>query len=163
MNKSPSPIVLMLYGVACMILGAMLFDYGSRVDRSVLPSSEPGSVGAPSTGPAHKSFSSPSSEVASDKSATFLMRVSAYCPGPCCCGKWADGYTASGKPAVGLIVAAPQRFPFGTILSIPGYSKRAVVQDRGGAITGNRLDVLFAAHEEAKQWGVQELIVKEIR
>ncbi len=70
MNKYPSPIVLMLYGVACMILGAMLFDYGSRVDRSVLPSSELGSVGALSTGPAHKSFSSPSSVVAVSNQST---------------------------------------------------------------------------------------------
>ncbi len=73
MNKCPSPVVLMLYGVACMILGAMLFDYGSRVDRSVLPSSEPGSVGAPSTGPAHKSFSSPSSVVAESNQSTVTI------------------------------------------------------------------------------------------
>ncbi len=61
---------------------------------------------------------------------------------------------------VTLIVAAPQRFPFGTILGIPGYSKGAVVQDRGGAIKGNRLDVLFPTHEEAKHWGVQNLKVR---
>ncbi len=91
-----------------------------------------------------------------------LYHVSAYCPCKICCGRWADGYTASGKPAVGLIVAAPPNILFGTVLIIPGYGV-AAVQDRGAAITGNRLDVLFAAHEEAKQWGVQELIVKEIR
>ncbi len=108
-------------------------------------------------------FSSPSSVVAGKSPSATIMRVSAYCPCKICCGKWADGYTASGKPAVGLIVAAPQRFPFGTILSIPGYSKRAVIQDRGGAITGNRLDVLFATHEAAKQWGVQYLMVREAK
>ncbi len=109
------------------------------------PPTSPGPAGSRSVGPAR------------------IMRVSAYCPCKICCGRWADGYTASGKPAVGLIVAAPPNIPFGTVLSIPGYSLRAVVQDRGGAITGNRLDVLFATHEAAKQWGVQYLMVKEIR
>lgn len=91
-----------------------------------------------------------------------LYRVTAYCPKKCCCGKFADGYTASGGPAVGRIVAAPSTIPFGTALNIPGYGV-ALVQDRGGAITGNRLDVLFATHEEAKQWGVQELMVWEVK
>ncbi len=112
-----------------------------------------------------KGFSSPSSSVPVPVALAGpgrIMRISAYCPCEICCGKWADGYTASGKPAVGLIVAAPPDMPFGTVLEIPGYG-RCRVQDRGGAITGNRLDILFATHQEAKQWGVQELMVKEIR
>ena len=92
-----------------------------------------------------------------------LYRVTAYCPCEKCCGKFADGITASGKPAVGKIVAAPSTIPFGTVLAIPGYSEVAVVWDRGGAITGNRLDVLFPTHERAKQWGVQELMVREVK
>ncbi len=91
-----------------------------------------------------------------------LYRVTAYCPGPCCCGKWADGYTASGKRAVGLIVAAPPEIPFGTVLAIPGYGC-SMVEDRGGAITGNRLDILMKTHAEAKEWGVQWLMVKEVK
>ncbi len=69
----------------------------------------------------HTNFSSPSSEVASIESATFTFDaiVTAYCPGACCCGKWADGYTASGVPAIGKIVAAPPMIPFGTVLDIP--------------------------------------------
>ncbi len=92
------------------------------------------------------------------------MTVYAYCPCEVCCGKWADGYTASGHEiqAGELIVAAPRRIPFGTSLSVPGYGV-ASVQDRGGDITGNRLDILFETHAEAKAWGVQELMVKEIR
>ena len=111
----------------------------------------------------YKNFSSPSSEtVASDKSATRLCRVTAYCPCETCCGKWADGITASGLPAVGKIAAASSTIPFGTVLDIPGYGV-ASVQDRGGAITGNRLDVLFATHAEAKAWGVQYLMVQEMK
>jgi len=88
-----------------------------------------------------------------------LMNVSAYCPCEKCCGK-ADGYTASGVPAVGKIVAAPKGVAFGTVLDIPGYSPRAVVQDRGGAITGNKLDVLMETHQEALNWGRQYLKVR---
>ncbi len=111
------------------------------------------------------SFSSPSSSVPVPVALAGpgrIMRISAYCPCEICCGKWADGYTASGRPAKGKIVAAPPEIPFGTVLVIPGYDE-ATVWDRGGAITGNRLDILFATHEEAKQWGVQYLMVKEIR
>ena len=94
-----------------------------------------------------------------DSATDGLFTVSAYCKNSCCCGKWADGFTASGKPAVGLIVAAPARFPFGTVMDIPGHG-RAVVEDRGGAITGNRLDVLMESHFLAKKWGVQVLKVR---
>jgi 3D (Asp-Asp-Asp) domain-containing protein len=49
----------------------------------------------------------------------------------------------------------------GTMLSIPGYDQGRVVPvlDRGGAIKGRRLDVLYATHEQARQWGVQRLQV----
>lgn len=107
-----------------------------------------------------KDFSSPPKPAGGDTSPSSVgyYRISAYCPCELCCGKWADGYTASGVPAVGKIVAAPPDVPFGTFLWIPGYGT-AVVQDRGGAITGNRLDVLFATHQEAVDWGVQDLMV----
>ena len=91
-----------------------------------------------------------------------LYRVTAYCPGPCCCGKWADGITASGVPAVGLIVAAPPEIPFGTVLAIPGYGC-STVEDRGGAIRGNRLDILMKTHAEALKWGVKYLNVRVVK
>ena len=58
-------------------------------------------------------------------------------------------------------VAADGRYPFDTEMLIPGYSNSQPVKvlDRGGAIKGNRLDVFFATHEEALQWGVQYLKV----
>jgi len=91
-----------------------------------------------------------------------LYSVTAYCPCEKCCGKWADGRTASGRPAKGKICAAPPEIPFGTVLQIPGYGK-AECQDRGGAITGNRLDVLFPTHAEALEWGVRELMVEVVK
>ena len=93
---------------------------------------------------------------------TFLeANVSAYCPCEKCCGQWADGVTASGhviQPG-DKFVAAPSTIPFGTVLEIPGYGVVSV-QDRGGSITGNRLDVFFSTHQEAKNWGRQYLTVE---
>jgi 3D (Asp-Asp-Asp) domain-containing protein len=92
---------------------------------------------------------------------TKLMRVTAYCAGSCCCGKYADGITASGKPAKGFLVAAPPDIPFGTLLSIEGYAEGlpVPVYDRGGAIKGDRLDVLCDTHQEALEWGVRNINV----
>ena len=91
------------------------------------------------------------------------MRVTAYCPCPSCCGEYSDGITANGyeiQPG-DTFVAADRRYPFHTAMLIPGYSNSQPVKvlDRGGAIKGNRLDVFFATHEEALQWGVQYLEV----
>ena len=78
-------------------------------------------------------------------------------------GKW----HVNGAPLVltngGFLVAAdPRVLPLGSLVSIPGYDSGAVVPvlDTGGAIKGNRLDVLYPTHEVAMRWGVQELDVE---
>ena len=91
------------------------------------------------------------------------MRVTAYCPCPKCCGEYSDGVTACGykiRPG-DTFVAADRRYSFGTEMLIPGYSNSRPVKvlDRGGAIKGNRLDVFFATHQEALEWGVKYLEV----
>lgn len=92
------------------------------------------------------------------------MEVTAYCPCSKCCGKWADGITASGhKIAPGdKLVAADRSIPFGTMIVIPGYNdnKPVPVLDRGGVIKGNKLDVYFDTHQEALNWGRQHITVK---
>jgi 3D (Asp-Asp-Asp) domain-containing protein len=96
-----------------------------------------------------------------------LMNVSAYCGGPCCCGKWADGRTASNhKIREGdRFVAAPKRYPFGTKMIVPGYNDGQVVEvkDRGGAIKGNCLDLFFNDHQAALEWGRQQVYVRIVR
>ncbi len=89
-----------------------------------------------------------------------VYRVTAYCPCVKCCGK-SDGITACGyqiKPGDKL-VAAPREFPFGTMLTIPGYGTVKVL-DRGGAIKGKRLDCFFDTHQEALNWGVKYLEIQ---
>jgi len=82
------------------------------------------------------------------------FEVTAYCPCSKCCGRFADGNTASGYKIEpnDVLIAAPKRFPFGTVMYIPDYGY-AEVKDRGGAIDGNRLDVFFHTHQEALNWG----------
>jgi len=96
---------------------------------------------------------------------TIRMRVTAYSPDEQSCGKWADGITASNKSvwtnAGRLVAADTSLLPLGSLVSVPGYDDGAIVPvlDRGGAIKGRRLDVLYPTHEAALQWGVQELDV----
>ncbi len=90
---------------------------------------------------------------------TKIYKVTAYCPCSKCCGKYANGITAMGTTAkAGRTVAAPPGFSFGTKLLING--KEYTVEDRGGAIKGNRIDMYVNTHSEALAWGVKYLPVK---
>lgn len=96
---------------------------------------------------------------------TITMKVTAYSADAASCFPFADGQTAtlhSVEANGGFLVAADtDLLPFGTMLSIEGYNDGKVVPvlDRGGAIKGNRLDLLFPSHEAALQWGVKTLDV----
>ncbi len=94
-------------------------------------------------------------EVANDSysSGTYLgtYTATAYCGCSKCCGK-SDGITASGTRATqGRTVAAPSTFAFGTELIINGVTY--VVEDRGGSIKGNRIDIYFESHADALAFG----------
>ena len=79
-------------------------------------------------------------------------KITYYCACSKCCGK-STGITASGAKATpGVTIAAPSSFSFGTKLSINGNVY--TVQDRGGAINGNRLDIFVGSHQEALNKGV---------
>jgi 3D (Asp-Asp-Asp) domain-containing protein len=80
--------------------------------------------------------------------------ITAYCHCAKCCGK-TDGITASSVKAVeGVTVAMDKSIPFGTKIYIDGVGER-IVQDRGGAITGNRIDLYFNEHQSALNFGRQ--------
>lgn len=89
------------------------------------------------------------------------MEITAYCGCSKCCGK-SDGITASGVKAMeGVTIAADKSIPFGTEIVIDG--KTYIVQDRGGAIKGNRIDIYFDSHEKALQYGRQTKEVTILR
>ena len=82
--------------------------------------------------------------------------VTAYCPCVKCCGK-TNGITASGKKAkANHTIATSSKYKFGTKIEIEGYGIYTV-EDRGGAIQGNRIDIYFNTHEEALKFGRRTL------
>lgn len=82
---------------------------------------------------------------------TATFETTAYCACAKCCGK-SDGITASGTYATqGRTIAAPSTYAFGTEIEINGNVY--VVEDRGGAIKGNRIDIFFDSHSEANNYG----------
>ena len=82
----------------------------------------------------------------------------AYCPCETCCGQWSGGPTASGvMPEEGRTVAADwDVLPAGTEIYIDGIGWRTV-EDTGGAIRGNTIDIFFESHAEAAAFGVREV------
>lgn len=90
------------------------------------------------------------------------LNASAYCACYKCCGK-STGTTASGQKATAwYTVAAGSGYPLGTIIYVPALSGNAnggwfVVQDRGGAISNNHIDIFVGSHSEALQFGRRNL------
>lgn len=73
------------------------------------------------------------------------FKLTGYCNCSKCCGKWANGRTASGTyPAEGRTVAAPKQYPLGTRLYIEGLGEY-IVEDRGN-LANNVIDVYASTH-----------------
>lgn len=98
-----------------------------------------------------------------------IFEVTAYTLREEECGKSPDdpyyGITASGKKVKAWhTVAAPKEIPFGTKIYIPYFKDKPnkgifVIEDRGGAIKGNRLDVYMESLSEALEFGRRKLEV----
>ena len=107
-----------------------------------------------------------------------MMKTTSYCHCEKCCSyKWFSfvpyqkrgrfdfrlkhiGITSSGATVrQGSIAADTSIYPYGTVMHIPGYGY-ARVEDTGGAIKGNHIDLYRPNHWFALQWGVQDLKVK---
>ena len=92
---------------------------------------------------------------------TKIYKVTAYCACSKCCGK-RTGITASGTRATaGRTVAASSQFSFGPKLVINGNVY--TVEDRGGAIKGNKIDIYMDSHAQALAWGVKYLPVQVVK
>jgi 3D (Asp-Asp-Asp) domain-containing protein len=105
------------------------------------------------------------------------MEVTGYCPCGICCG-WKRSWFGLGPPVVasgpqkgqrkivgqtawgtrarpGTVAADTSVLPFGTIVYVEGYGWGRV-EDRGGAIKGNKLDLFYRSHRQALEWGRQQ-------
>lgn len=90
----------------------------------------------------------------------FLQPV--YASGPQKGERKKVGITASGARArVGTIAADTGLYPFGTKMFVPGYGW-GVVEDRGGAIKGQRIDLFHRTHRQALEWGRKKVTVRVV-
>lgn len=90
------------------------------------------------------------------------INTSAYCSCARCCGK-SNGITSSGAPAKEwYTIAAGAGLPIGTVVYIPALANKPnggwfVVEDRGGAISNNKIDIYMGSHAAAIQFGRKNL------
>ena len=93
------------------------------------------------------------------------LNTSAYTASTCGKSKNSKGYgvTSSGaKASSWYTVAAGKSYPIGTVIYIPALKNKPnggwfVVQDRGGAISNNRLDIYMSTYNECIQFGRKNL------
>lgn len=129
------------------------------VDKIIQVSSNTTSSRSSSATRSSNSQTSSSTSSTSNASSVKVYKVTAYCSCVKCCGAHANGYTSSGtKATAGRTAAAPSNLAYGTKLNING--KTYVVEDRGGAIKGNRIDIYVNSHSQALAWGVRYLPVE---
>lgn len=88
------------------------------------------------------------------------MKLTAYCACRKCCGKWANGKTASGTtPEEGRTIAVDKKvIPLGSTVIING--EEYIAEDTG--VKGNHIDIYFGSHRDALNFGVQraEVFIK---
>ena len=78
--------------------------------------------------------------------------ITAYCPCSECCGRWADGLTATGMPAgPGIVAVDPEVIPLGSTVIIDGLKYLAA--DVG--VSGKHVDIAVSSHEQAVELGVR--------
>ena len=84
-------------------------------------------------------------------------KITAYCKEnyPHVCNNGDSSVTATGTtPTANRTVAVdPSVIPYGSKVIINGHTY--IAEDCGGAVKGNRVDILFDTHQEALNFGVQ--------
>lgn len=101
-------------------------------------------------------------EAPRNNSGWVTFTATAYCGCAKCCGK-STGRTASGTMATqGRTVAMPSSYKFGTKIEIQGMGTY-VVEDRGGAIKGNRIDIYFSNHQSALNFGKKTINLRMVQ
>tara|TARA_Y100000310_G_C20233243_1_gene601240 strand:- start:209 stop:580 length:372 start_codon:yes stop_codon:yes gene_type:complete len=95
--------------------------------------------------------------------------VTGYCPGICCCGKYADGKTSTGKDArLAGVAVAPNAISYGLWVHIPGAGFLEA-DDTGGAMRRSwkkgiyHIDLRFSKHQDALNWGRKKLKITILR
>jgi uncharacterized protein YabE (DUF348 family) len=85
---------------------------------------------------------------------------SPYCKG--CQGISAAGYNYKANPNMKLIAVDPRVIPLGTKVYVEGYGY-AIAGDTGGAIKGNKIDVLMPSEAAASKWGRKKVVIRILK
>ena len=91
-----------------------------------------------------------------------VFKITHYCACRTCSGKWGHQTSSGATCQEGITVAAdPRVLPEGEVINIAGYGVR-VVQDIGGNVKGNHIDVFYESHQECLDRGIKyaEVFVK---
>lgn len=100
-----------------------------------------------------------SSTVSRGGSRTLTMLATAYDPCYECNYPYYGQPSYIGLPlAKGIIAVDPRVIPMGTRLYVEGYGE-GIAADQGGAIKGNHIDLCFATHQQALNWGMKTVKV----
>ena len=98
--------------------------------------------------------------IKSSKKYVGTFKIYAYCPCTKCCGKNANGHTASGTKATeGRTIAVdPKVIPLGSTVYIEysGEQHKFIAEDTGGHwIQGYKIDKYMDSHSACYTWGVR--------
>lgn len=158
---------LLLPGLLTVIIGILVIASCSAIDE---PLPETVAEGASVDITEHIKQTTASTAISTEPVTEIVSlgeyKLTAYCGCSKCCGKWGENrpFDENGKPIVytanqtiakeGVTIAADiSVLPYGTEVIIDGH--RYIVQDRGGSITGNKIDIYFESHQAALEFGVQ--------
>lgn len=133
---------------------------GTKEEQNKVVSNTNNNTTASKGSTANESNSSNSSEPASDGK-VFTMEATAYgpdCKG--CSGTSAYGINLKASPTPKVVAVDPSVIPLGTRVWVEGYGE-AIAGDTGGAIKGNKIDVLVSSEAHAaSNWGRRTVTVK---